>query len=108
MSQEDTLKLAAEVVDKFFGPLREMTKSIYQFQEMFKGAHTEGIKGAKEQEEKQKLLNEPLKETGHTLTGIMTPAMAALGLSVGGAGASIGMLTVQEFVDALTKRGVPS
>jgi hypothetical protein len=92
MSEQDSLKLAAEIVDRFSGPLREMTKSVHSFQDMLKGAHAEGSKGAKEQAERQKALNETLKSTGESLTGILTPAMAALGLSVGGAGASIGAL----------------
>jgi hypothetical protein len=92
MSEQDSLKLAAEIVDKFSGPLREMTKSVHSFQDMLKGAHAEGSKGAKEQAERQKALNEALRSTGEKLTGFVTPAMAALGLSVGGVGASIGAL----------------
>jgi hypothetical protein len=31
MSQEDAMRLAAEIVDKFSDPLRDMTKSFHQF-----------------------------------------------------------------------------
>jgi hypothetical protein len=92
MSQEDTLRLAAEVVDKFSGPLREMTKSVHAFQDMMKGAHTEGSKGAKEQAKQQLELHDAFEKTARSVQGFVTPSMTALGLSVGGAGAAIGAL----------------
>jgi hypothetical protein len=85
-SEQDSLKLAAEIVDKFSGPLRQMTKSVHGFQDMLKGAHTEGSKGAKEQAKQQQELNERITETGRKISGVLTPAMAAMGLSIGGAG----------------------
>jgi hypothetical protein len=89
MAQEDTLRLAAEVVDKWSGPLREMTKSVHALQDMLRGTHTEGSKAAKEQAEQQRLLNERLVESARTVTGFLTPSMIALGLSVGGAGEAL-------------------
>jgi hypothetical protein len=86
---EDTLRLPAEIVDKFSGPLREMTKAVHQFQDVLKGAHTEGSKGAKEQAKQHKELQESIERTGRTVAGILTPAMAALGLSFAGAGAAL-------------------
>jgi hypothetical protein len=88
-SQDDQLRLTAQIVDQFSGPLREMTKSVHSFQDMLRGGTKQTIKDNKEHAKLQKDLNEQFVNTGRTISGIVTPAMGALGLSVGGAGASI-------------------
>src|ERR1035437_3401664 len=92
MAEQDTLRLAAQLVDQFSGPLREMTKSVHSFQDMLRGGTKQTIKDNKEHAKLQKDLNQQFINTGRTVTGILTPAMGALGLSVGGAGASIAEL----------------
>jgi hypothetical protein len=91
-NETDTLRLAAQLVDQFSGPLREMTKSVHNFQDMLRGGTKQTIKDNKEHAKLQKDLNEQFVNTGRTISGIVTPAMGALGLSVGGAGASIAAL----------------
>src|SRR5664280_2126247 len=98
-SQDDQLRLSAQLVDQFSGPLREMTKSVHSFQDMLRGGTKQTIKDNKEHAKLQKDLNEQFVNTGRTISGIVTPAMGALGLSVGGAGASIAAL-ISKLKDA--------
>jgi hypothetical protein len=99
MGQEDTMRLAAEIVDKWSGPLREMTKGVHQFQDMLRGSHTEGSKAAKEAAERQKELHEQITRTGERITGLLSPAMGALGISTFGAGEAIAKM-VERLKDA--------
>src|SRR5664280_1185479 len=98
-SQDDQLRLTAQLLDQFSGPLREMTKSVHSFQDMLRGGTKQTIKDNKEHAKLQKDLNEQFVNTGRTISGIVTPAMGALGLSVGGAGASIAAL-ISKLKDA--------
>src|SRR5450759_3275522 len=91
-NETDQLRFSAQIVDQFSGPLREMTKSVHNFQDMLRGGTKQTIKDNKEHAKLQKDLNEQFVSTGRTISGIVTPAMGALGLSVGGAGASIAAL----------------
>jgi hypothetical protein len=95
MSQEDTLRLAAEIVDKFSGPLRDMTKSVHQFDDLLKGHQTRSTIASKEQQKLQRELNEQFKNTGRMVIGTINPAFAAMGLSVGAVAASTGLLIGQ-------------
>jgi hypothetical protein len=100
VSQEDSLKLAAEIVDKFSGPLREMTKSVHAFQDILKHGQAEGAKGAHEFYKKQTELNDTFEKTARNVTGFLSPSMVALGLSVGGAGEA-----VKTLIDKLRESG---
>jgi hypothetical protein len=95
MSQEDTLRLAAEIVDKFSGPLRDMTKSVHQFDDLLKGHQTRSTIASKEQQKLQRELNEQFTNTGRMVIGTINPAFAAMGLSVGAVAASTGLLIGQ-------------
>jgi hypothetical protein len=92
MSSEDQLRLTAQIVDRFSGPLREMTKSVHSFQDMMRGGTKQTIKDNKEHLKLQKDLNDQMISTGRTVAGVLTPALGALGLGFGGAGASIAAL----------------
>ena len=95
MSQEDTLRLAAEIVDKFSGPLRNMTKSVHQFDDLLKGHQVRSNVASKEQASRQKELNAQFVDTGRMVIGTINPAFAAMGLSVGAVAASTGLLIGQ-------------
>src|SRR5664280_786858 len=92
MTEQDKLVLAAQLKDQFSGPLRDMTKAYQNFQDLLRGGTKQTSKDAKEHAKLQNDLNQQFVKTGRTILGIVTPAMAALGLSVGGAGASIAAL----------------
>jgi hypothetical protein len=104
-SEQDTLKLAAEIVDKFSGPLRQMTKSVHGFQDMLKGAHTEGSKRSKEQLKQQVDLNKGFLETSRTILGSINPAFAEMSLGIGSAtGVVAGFITkLKEQADGFYK-----
>jgi hypothetical protein len=95
MSEQDSLKLAAEIVDKFSGPLREMTKSVHSFDDMLKGHQVRSNKETKEQVARQKELNEQFGETAKRIAGSINPAFSEMSLSVVGVAASIGALIGQ-------------
>ena len=95
MSQEDTLRLAAEIVDKFSGPLRNMTKSVHQFDDLLKGHQVRSNVASKEQASRQKELNAQFVDNGRMVLGTINPAFAAMGLSVGAVAASTGLLIGQ-------------
>jgi hypothetical protein len=40
--QTETLRMAAEIADKFSAPLKKMIAEVQQFQKMVKGTHVEG------------------------------------------------------------------
>jgi len=83
---DDKLVLTAELVDKYSGALRDMTKATNQFKDLLKGAHTEGSKAAIEQAKRQKELTEQFVETGRKIREIVTPSFAAMGIGIVGAG----------------------
>jgi hypothetical protein len=91
-SPDESLRLAAEIVDKFSGPLREMTKSIHSFQDRLKGAHTDGSKAARESEKAHHELEEQMEKLHRRVEGGVGPAMEALGLQMFGVGGAIGAM----------------
>jgi uncharacterized protein (TIGR02594 family) len=81
------MKLVAEVVDKYSGPLREMNKAFRALQSNIKGTHATGTAQAKEQAKANKELHDAVEKVRGATTAF-TPALAAVGitaLSVGGA-----------------------
>src|ERR1700736_1613163 len=86
MSEADTLKMAAEVVDKASGPLRELQK-------LLRGIHEENVKQSKSQREGSEQLKQSFTGFTRSLREGGRPALAAVGLttlSLGGAIAGIG------------------
>src|SRR5258708_7345194 len=77
--QEDALRMAVEIVDKYSGPLREMTKEWQKFSDLIKFGQERAGKDNKEQTRLQGLLPEQMKDTGRTASGILSPAMEAMG-----------------------------
>jgi hypothetical protein len=90
MSQDETLRLVAELLDKTSGPLKDIQKSLRDTRDVAKKLHSDGTDGAKEHEKAQSKLHESIARTRRELAGSLTPAMAALGLSTFGVGEAIG------------------
>ena len=94
MAEQDTMRLAAEVVDKFSSPIRDMTRQLQALNKIAQQQQKEGVIGAKEH---IKWFGE-LRQTTHRLSdevkGVLTPAMAAFGL---------GSLSVAGAIAAITK-----
>ncbi len=47
MSEQETMRLVAEVVDKYSGPMRDMQKSLRQLSDRTRGVHADGAKQTK-------------------------------------------------------------
>lgn len=78
---DDQLRMVAEVVDKFSGPLRELQK-------LLKGVHTEQDAHTREQKKQQEVLDRSLQQNVRTLREGLAPALSSVGLqttSVAGA-----------------------
>jgi hypothetical protein len=89
---DETMRLVAEVVDRYSGPLREMQKSMRRLGDVVKGTHTEGTKQTKDHEKAYQELHKSMNTVRNTISSSFTPAMATLGittLSVSGAIAGV-------------------
>jgi hypothetical protein len=92
MSEQDTMRLVAEVVDKFSGPLKELQKQMRETKRSLKEGHEEGAKAAREHAERIKELKERFEKTKDFVAEAVTPAMASVGIVMLGIGESIGTL----------------
>ena len=75
MSESDTLRMAAEIVDKFSAPLKELRRLLKQTSDTGNVAHKEGVEGSKKQFESFRKLRDMVKETTEGFRGGFTPAM---------------------------------
>jgi hypothetical protein len=100
MSEQDTMRLVAELLDKTSGPLKDIQKTMRETAAVAKKLHDAGVDGAKEHEKSQSKLHASIERTRRELTGSLTPAMAALGLSTFGVAEGIG-----KVIDKLKEMG---
>jgi hypothetical protein len=94
-SQEDTMRLVAELLDKTSGPLKDIQKSLRDTAAVAKKMTGEGTQGVKEHDKAYQSLHSSVEKTRRELSGAFTPAMAALGLTTFGAGEAIGKVVEQ-------------
>ena len=93
MSEQETLRLAAEVVNKYSGPIREMQKSLRALQASVKNAHSGGKKDADAHARSIRELKTAGDKLADGVKGALTPAMAGLGIGAFGAAAGIAAVT---------------
>jgi hypothetical protein len=100
MSEADTLRMAAEITDKFSAPLRNMTRSLKGFSDNVNKTHAEGIYGAKEHLKHFRELDKSVKEVGSRVRESLSPAFEAFGLGALSAAGGIAAITsaVKGFV----------
>jgi hypothetical protein len=100
MSEADTLRMAAEITDKFSAPLRNMTRSLKGFSDNVNKTHAEGIYGAKEHLKHFRELDKTIKETGSRVRESLSPAFEAFGLGALSAAGGIAAVAaaVKNFV----------
>jgi hypothetical protein len=98
-TQADTLSLVAQVVDQFSAPLRDMTRRLREFGDFGTQVHKTGTRYAKDHRNAFEDLRKSVKETSEHVRGVLTPAMAGLGLGAIGTGAAIAGVTaaIKEF-----------
>jgi hypothetical protein len=92
MAEQETLKLVAQVVDQFSVPIRDMQRQIGAMADQLRKTHKVGIGDADAHMKAFRKLREETHELGGQVKGVVTPAMAAFGvttLSVAGAIAAI-------------------
>jgi uncharacterized protein YukE len=91
-AQDETLRLAAEVVDKFSGPLREMQKALRGIADQNKATNVTHTAQMRDQAKAYAGLDQSVKQIADRTKSMLTPALAAAGvsiLSVGGAVAAL-------------------
>jgi hypothetical protein len=98
--ESETMRLIAEVVDKFSGPLKDLNKAIGTVNAAGKRLHDEGAKQTREHAKAYKELHERIDKTKEMVSGTLSPAMAALGLTTFGVGEALG-----KVVDKLKEVG---
>jgi hypothetical protein len=94
-SQEETMRLVAELLDKTSGPLKDIQKSLRDTAAVAKKMQGEGTAGATDHAKAYGNLHSSIEKTRREVSGAFTPAMAALGLTTFGAGEAIGKVTEQ-------------
>src|ERR1700681_825435 len=92
MSQEETMRLVAELLDRTSGPLKDIQKSLKATADAAKGLHVSGSAQAREHAKAYKELHDSIRKIKDTALDVVQPGMAALGitsLSVAGAIAAV-------------------
>jgi hypothetical protein len=88
MSQDETMRLVAEVVDKYSGPLKDLNKALGTINAVGRRAHSEAAANTREHAKAYKELQEQVKKVKDTALDVLSPALTAVGLtSVSVAGA---------------------
>src|SRR5665213_3951960 len=87
--EQEAMKLVAEVVDKFSGPLKDLVKRLKETGDASEKAHGLGSKAAREHSKHLRELHERIAGVRDVTTNLMTPAFAAVGLSIAGVAESI-------------------
>jgi hypothetical protein len=76
VSEEQTLRLVAQVVDKFSAPIAEMRKSLGALSERNIASHKAGKQAASAHEKAFVELRKAVKETGEHVKGILAACRA--------------------------------
>ncbi|MBN9039841.1 MAG: hypothetical protein BGP05_21970 [Rhizobiales bacterium 62-47] len=100
MSEQDTMRLVAEVVDKFSGPLKDLTGALKEINKTAKTSHGEAAKAAREHARHLKELGERMNKAREIVVAGLTPTMAALGVTTFGASEAMG-----KFTESLKRAG---
>jgi tail lysozyme len=103
MSQEDTMRLVAEVVDKYSGPMKDMQRSLRELSKATKGAHESSASAAREHTKHMKELGESFKKVREVAVDLMTPALAGVGIT--GLTAAEGIKSVVEACRRMGEAG---
>jgi hypothetical protein len=94
-SQDETMRLVAELLDKTSGPLKDIQKSLRDTATVAKKMTGDGATGTKDHAKAYGNLRESIEKTRREVSGAFSPAMASLGLATFGVGEAIGKATEQ-------------
>jgi hypothetical protein len=99
MSESETLRLIAEVVDKYSGPLKSMQNSLKNMAGASRDVHEKGVTQAGRHAKAYRELGEQIRKVKDGALDVVKPAFSALGLealTVAGAIAAVGK-AVKDF-----------
>jgi hypothetical protein len=82
MSEQETLRLVAEVVDKYSAPMKQMMDQLNKLGQAAKGVHEDGKKRTNEHTKAFRDLHDQLNKVKDTTTDVLRPAFNALGITV--------------------------
>lgn len=102
MSEQETLKLVAEVVDKYSGPLKQMMDSLKKLGDGTKDLHEKGRKHTDEHTKAYQKLRDQIVSLKTKGLDIATPALEEMGVSLMGvsaAAAAMGVTIVKASKD---------
>src|SRR5665811_1121448 len=81
MSEEDTMRLVAELLDKTSGPLKDIQKSLKATSDIAKGLHSGGASQAREHARAYKDLHDSIVRIKNTAIDVVQPGLSALGIT---------------------------
>jgi hypothetical protein len=79
--QEQAMKLIAEIVDKYSGPLKEMQRALKQTADATKGMHASGAAQAREHAKAYRELKESIGKAKENVSSVLSPALVGLGIT---------------------------
>jgi hypothetical protein len=94
-SADEQMKLTAELVDKYSGPLKAMRQSLEEMSKTSKKANETSAKAFREHAHRVKELHERVSHLKDMIAGTLTPALASLGISGLAAGEALGELATK-------------
>lgn len=92
MSEQETMRLVAEVVDRYSTPLRNMMQQLQKISDGSKDVHAKGRKDVDTHAQKYRELGEQIAKVRSNGVNVLTPALAAMGVTVYGLGEGLGKL----------------
>ena len=99
------MRLVAEVVDRFSGPMRDMQKSLRALSDSAKSTHQTNTAHVRDQAKAYAGLDQSVKQISDRTKSMLVPALAAAGVSILSVGAAVAAIVkaTQSFGEATKK-----
>lgn len=95
MSSDETMRLVATVVDGYSGPLKEMMNALKKISEGSKDIHAKGKKDVVDHTKTYRELGEQIRKVKDNGINVLTPSLAAMGVTIFGVSEGFGKLVEQ-------------
>lgn len=92
MSEQETMRLGVEVVDKYSGPLKNMMEQLKKIGEGSKSIHEKGAKNVNDHARTYRELGEQIRKVKDNGVNVLAPSLAALGATTYGLSEGMGKL----------------
>lgn len=93
--QDESMKLVAEVVDRYSGPLKQMMQQLQKIGEGSKSVHEKGAKNVNDHARTYKELGEQIRRVKDNGVNVLAPSLAAMGITIYGVSEGFGKLVEQ-------------